>query len=634
MRLIALLLIPLTSLAWAEALEINAGTPTSVTFEAPALESPTQMRVAILPDRTTGWPEGIDVLDAGIAEIQARDVDFAVTVGDMINGYTRLPDDWMAEMEEWKEHVAPLDEPIYPTAGNHDTWPGTHTEELDHSNEALYEENFGPLYYSFDVGRTHFVMLYSDEALSWTPSIGEDQIAWLREDLASIDADHLFVFLHRPMWEDEPDAWEPIHDLLVDTGNARAVIAGHIHTYERYPDRDGIMYLATATCGGAPGGSSLRPPIAGGIDHWCLLTVDGDEWNLEVKEIGGEWLPNDYVLSQDSELFSQIERLSLEQVGQRNPLPVPPGTPLGDIALNFVVTNPLSQEVTIHFAFEEGRDDGWSFAEPAPAETLAAGASREIQFHFAHEGGFPPILNEPQLNVTYDVTNSRGQTCPITLRRRIAWIPALQILPQNNAVITVDAIRDSLTEGWDGSSKLSMTTFNWTPWETHEGAGMLNIVWTGDDHLNFFVRIRDDRPVDHPDNTETDPISDVLLMRALGPNGWQRDIALFPNRGGERNALIVEDGSPEAQWTVADGIEIAAREHINQRLNPGVQLIEVRIPTSTWLGPNWHRGVEYLVNVEMIDSDERYFTSTRSIAPTWSPIWWGHLTMVDPANRR
>jgi hypothetical protein len=588
-----------------------------VTFEAPTLAESGKMRIAILGDRTTGNPEGLPILDAAVREIVDAEPDFVMTVGDMINGYTRHEGEWLRQFEqEWRRHVDPLDVPLYPTAGNHDTWPGTRSEN-DHSNEELYKSHFGPLHWSFDVERTHFVILYSDETLSWRQRLSDDQLQWLREDLREMDADHLFVFLHRPLWLNEQSRWDEVHTMLVETGIARAVIAGHFHSYERGEDRDGIAHFIL----GCTGGSMDQDPLVGGLQHWCLLTIEGERWDLETKIIGGQWVPNDHVRSEARETARAVRGVGFDETGLRGVIPMPFGAPVVKHETSLLVTNPLDTQVSVTVAQETGRGDGWSMRPDEIQLTLGPRASQEIDVNLRYEPIDMSASVEPQINFTYTFTDSRGRRCPVTVQRRLPWIPQIEMLTQSRARVEVDG-RRAPPEGWRGGFVAGMPTWNTASWENREGPAQVMITWLGDDHINLFLRFHDDRIEDYPDNEASTPLSDAVVLRSVNASGEARAVAIFGQRQGQRRALRFDDAAPESEWEPLEGVEIATRIH---NAFPDVRLWEIRMPVDLWLGDGWRSGDQRLVNVEVHDNDGRYFTDVRSVAPPWNPNTWARM---------
>jgi len=80
--------------------------------------------------------------------------------------------------------------PVYYCVGNHDLVKGNYGEEL-------FEKNFGPAFYSFEAGNTHFIvtpMLAGDYQPSYTK---EDVYRWMKNDLQMADpAKNVVIFNH------------------------------------------------------------------------------------------------------------------------------------------------------------------------------------------------------------------------------------------------------------------------------------------------------------------------------------------------------------------------------------------------------------------------------------------------------
>ena len=84
--------------------------------------------------------------------------------------------------------------PVYNTVGNHDLVEGE-------TGETYFEELFGPVYYSFEVGNAHIVVTPMPSG-DYQPSYNLDQIIhWLRLDLASKDPNKPLIFINHNYWD-------------------------------------------------------------------------------------------------------------------------------------------------------------------------------------------------------------------------------------------------------------------------------------------------------------------------------------------------------------------------------------------------------------------------------------------------
>jgi outer membrane protein assembly factor BamB len=114
--------------------------------------------------------------------------------------------------------------PVYSVLGNHDnTW---------HANiKALRDRGLGP-FYSFESHGWHFVGLMTATPQDPRPSVGEEQILWLKKDLEKVGANTpLVVFFHHPLGGTEFASrydWERLVDVL-HAHNTVLLMAGHSH---------------------------------------------------------------------------------------------------------------------------------------------------------------------------------------------------------------------------------------------------------------------------------------------------------------------------------------------------------------------------------------------------------------------
>ena len=153
-----------------------------------------------------------------------RQPDFIVFTGDLTHT-TDDPDLRRKRMGEFSQIVGGLTvKKIRFMAGEHDA-------SLDLGK--AYQEFFADLHYTFDHKGIHFVVL--DNVSDPSASIGEAQLAWLRADLAKLDAQQPIVVLtHRPLFPLYP-SWDwTTKDgasalALLERFRSATVFYGHIH---------------------------------------------------------------------------------------------------------------------------------------------------------------------------------------------------------------------------------------------------------------------------------------------------------------------------------------------------------------------------------------------------------------------
>lgn len=215
-----------------------------------------------------------------IAEANILQPAFVVNVGDLILGYT-APEIIQASWDDYLSTIAASERPFISVSGNHDVFNTT--------AERIWLERMGPLYYSFNFGNSHFVVLNSQESevqgKSDLCSFSVEQLAWLKADLeAQRNAQHIFVFLHKPFFAmpaDKIGNWAEVHNLLKQYP-VRAVFAGHQHRYCKFDLLDGIQYIVT----GGAGTELFGLPKQGFFNHYLLVEVDGAKMHYAVVKPG------------------------------------------------------------------------------------------------------------------------------------------------------------------------------------------------------------------------------------------------------------------------------------------------------------------------------------------------------------
>lgn len=143
-----------------------------------------------------------------------------------------------------------MEVPVYYCIGNHDLVKGKYGEEL-------FESIYGPVYYSFDAGNTHYIvtpMWGGDYRPGYTK---EDVYHWLKNDLAQIPEGKPIVVFNHDYWTSGDrhvfSAGKGM-DIDLDAHNLKAWVYGHVHI--NHITRHGnALAICTSTL------------ARGGIDH-------------------------------------------------------------------------------------------------------------------------------------------------------------------------------------------------------------------------------------------------------------------------------------------------------------------------------------------------------------------------------
>ena len=206
-------------------------------------------------------PDAEGTLHKAVAAVNALqfEPDFIVFTGDLTHT-TDDPKERRRRLAEFRDIVGALKN------RNVRFMPGEHDASLD--NGQAWKEFFGPSYYSFDHKGVHFVAV--DNVSDASARIGEEQLAWLKADLAKQDRDaRIVVFTHRPLFDLAPqwdwatrDGAQAI-DLLMAYRNV-TVFYGHIHQENHYMTGHIAHHSAKSLIFAlpAPGSQPKRVPIA------------------------------------------------------------------------------------------------------------------------------------------------------------------------------------------------------------------------------------------------------------------------------------------------------------------------------------------------------------------------------------
>jgi hypothetical protein len=290
--------------------------PGQIDFPVYQAEEPTAFNVIWTADPQVDRHEELDfVRDDVVTELVGVKAAFGLTLGDIVS-------DDLSLFPRYALIYSQIGVPWFNVAGNHDADLQATTDDrtLD-----TYTRHFGPRYYSFNWGKTHFVLL--DNIFYLSPNSGEPveygkyearlderQLAWLENDLTVVPNDTLVVLgMHSPFRNvNEPDeASSNLQNLpevlsLLRRFENVSVVAGHMHTTEHYyfvPEDGwhGKIQLHQHTIAAVSGSWWMGPRDDRGIPYsvqmdgtpngYHIMTVDGTGYSMRYKAAG---FPEDY----------------------------------------------------------------------------------------------------------------------------------------------------------------------------------------------------------------------------------------------------------------------------------------------------------------------------------------------------
>jgi len=226
---------------------------------------PNDFQFVVVSDRTGGHRES--VFSRAVEQINLMQPEFVLSVGDLIEGYSKDAGKLNKEWKEFHGYVSRLDLPFFYCPGNHDV--------ANDFQEQLWKEKFGRRYYHFVYRNVLFLMLNADDPPGKDGAISAEQQTYFKKALdENRDARWTIVALHKPLWSQanvDKNGWLDMEKLL--NGRPYTVFAGHVHRYHKFV-RNGQNYYQLATTGG---GSKLRGVRYGEFDQivWVTMKKDG-----------------------------------------------------------------------------------------------------------------------------------------------------------------------------------------------------------------------------------------------------------------------------------------------------------------------------------------------------------------------
>ncbi|MBP8128215.1 MAG: metallophosphoesterase [Candidatus Hydrogenedentes bacterium] len=385
----------------------------------------------VVADSNTLEPlEQAEVFKQILREVNVLKPGFVFEAGDIILGGAAegVPPQW----DVFEQTIAACEPPYLAIPGNHDI--------SDAATERIWLERMGPAHYTFAYGNSLFIGLNSEE-VGALDRISDEQVAWLKEQLAAATATNIFVFLHRPLFANEGDpetagsVWEAQWANVAETFRGypvRAVFAGHEHIYRDCGVRDGVHYVI---CGGASVYGMRGNADEGKFNHYLRVQVRGGQFSWAVIQ-PGSILPQDAVTSERIDELFRIRNKWLVSEEIYAPL----GEPV-DRDLRVTISNPHERVLTSFLRWTV--PEGWSVMPEQRDYEIPAHSAAQLVFHVQSEAAGAARFPVPVLRTLYTQTQ-HGPA--VEVAHDLRFVPVLSARRASSPVAP-----DGVLSEWEGA---------------------------------------------------------------------------------------------------------------------------------------------------------------------------------------
>ncbi len=213
--------------------------------------------------------------------------DLIVNLGDDIEDESREAD--LLRYGECQAILRTSQAPLVNVAGNHDLI------YMNREDLSRFWQRTGPLYYSFDQGGWHFVVLHTIEKQGVEIRVPDTQLEWLKADLATTPSPTMVLMHHSASEQEVEDSrWWPgrahlalvkeraeLRRIFEESGRVRAVFNGHLH-WNHLDVLAGIPYVTVQSLienldDDAPGRAAAAHAVVRLTEHRMTVNVRGND---------------------------------------------------------------------------------------------------------------------------------------------------------------------------------------------------------------------------------------------------------------------------------------------------------------------------------------------------------------------
>ncbi|MBQ6688796.1 MAG: calcineurin-like phosphoesterase C-terminal domain-containing protein [Bacteroidales bacterium] len=220
---------------------------------------------------------------------------YGIVLGDIVHNDMTLYDTYVTS------GMSRMGFPTFNVLGNHDN---DLSAPDDVEGARVFEEKFGPVNYSFNIGKIHYVVLdnliMSDDGTvltgEYTQGLRDDIWQWLQADLSYIDKDTpLMVCAHSPMFMQENGSERSRYAehgsdyaALLSSYDKVYAWAGHIHNMFNfiYDQSSALRNIEVHTISRATGELWTNEYLAGGTPRgYLVVDVDGKDVSWKFRPL-------------------------------------------------------------------------------------------------------------------------------------------------------------------------------------------------------------------------------------------------------------------------------------------------------------------------------------------------------------
>ncbi len=553
---------------------------------------PDNFQFAIVTDRTGGHRPG--VFEDAVQKLNLLQPEFVMSVGDLIEGYTRDEAVIYKEWDEFNGFIKQLQMPFFYVPGNHDY--------INDVMAKIWEEKYGKSYFHFVYKDVLFLGLNSEEATKGSNmgGIEKAQFKYIKKTLKeNPDVKWTLVFMHQPLWIlDNTRYWPEVEKLL--NKRKHTVFVGHHHHYVKY-ERNNGKYFMLATTGG---GSKLRGPDFGEFDHvvWVTMTDDGPIIaNLLLEGIWDEDVVNEEItdlitksplrfepILVESESFSSGE-FELKLINDAN------------IPMDYSISIENDEKLTVNENVLDGT------VPPNNVTQLKIGLkSEDLQAN----NDFPSVHLSAIFNYLYEGERN------FTIKQNYNYAPSILKGIESSTAKTIDSkLEDWSMDGYDVGSG-SFVNGDVSAYKGDEDASFNFKLTYDDDFLYVAVKVKDDEIILDPKKSVWQ--QDAIRIYMDARPATQSASGTEQNNGHDYLGLFFSPAkSDKDEMTIYQKDLFPENTKLSASYDNEFLYYEAAIPVS-WLNDSYGSDWKYLrLNVAITDAD-----NNGSVARLfWQPEW-------------